>query len=183
MSVYKKDAELGISDQLGTEHNDHGADGNRDPISGEAGAHPVGVAVGTVLGGATAGAAAGAVAGPAGMVAGAVVGGVAGGLAGKSFAEELNPSELSAYWEREYPQSVYFDPEVNYSDFDAAYLYGYQARSRFARAPWEDIEAELAISWDAYRTDRSKLPWSAAWKAIKDGYERDYSASCGSQCE
>ena len=64
-----------------------GTDANRDPISGEPGAHPVGTGVGAAAGGAAAGAAGGLVGGPIGAAAGAVVGGVVGGLAGKSIAE------------------------------------------------------------------------------------------------
>ena len=59
-------------------------DANPDPITGEKGAHPIGVGIGTAAGGAAAGAAAGMAAGPVGAVAGAVVGGIAGGLAGKT---------------------------------------------------------------------------------------------------
>jgi uncharacterized protein (TIGR02271 family) len=65
---------------------------NRDPITGEAGAHPVGTGVGAAAGGMAAGAAAGTVAGPVGTVLGAAVGAVAGGLAGKGVAEKVDPT-------------------------------------------------------------------------------------------
>ena len=61
-------------------------DANRDPITNEPGAHPVGTGVGAALGGAAAGAAAGAFGGPVGAVVGGVAGAVAGGLAGKAAA-------------------------------------------------------------------------------------------------
>lgn len=65
---------------------------NKDPISDEAGAHPVGTGIGAGSG-ALAGAAIGAaVAGPVGVIAGAVAGGVAGGLAGKEVGEAMNPT-------------------------------------------------------------------------------------------
>jgi uncharacterized protein (TIGR02271 family) len=75
-------------------------DANRDPISGEAGSHPVGTGIGAVAGGAggaAAGAAAGAAmgtagAGPIGTGIGAAVGAVVGGLAGHGAAEGLNPT-------------------------------------------------------------------------------------------
>src|SRR4051794_32509382 len=57
---------------------DTGRDSNQDPITGEPGAHPVGVGVGTAAGGAAAGALGGAAAGPVGAVVGAVAGGLAG---------------------------------------------------------------------------------------------------------
>jgi demethoxyubiquinone hydroxylase (CLK1/Coq7/Cat5 family) len=82
------------------------ADPNRDPLSGEPGAHPVGTAVGAAVGGGAAGVALGggaaalaatgatigAAAGPIGAVAGAVAGGIAGGLIGKKVAESVHPT-------------------------------------------------------------------------------------------
>ncbi len=65
---------------------------NRDPLSGEAGAHPIGTGVGAAAGGIAAGAAVGSVAGPVGTVVGAAVGAVAGGLAGKGVAETVDPT-------------------------------------------------------------------------------------------
>ncbi|MDQ6627799.1 MAG: YsnF/AvaK domain-containing protein, partial [Pseudomonadota bacterium] len=65
---------------------------NRDSLSGELGAHPVGTGVGAAAGGIAAGAAAGSVAGPVGTAVGAAVGAVAGGLAGKGVAEEVDPT-------------------------------------------------------------------------------------------
>ena len=56
-----------------------------DPITGEAGAHPVGVGVGAV-GAGIAGAAIGAIAGPLGALVGAAIGVVAGGIAGHEIA-------------------------------------------------------------------------------------------------
>ena len=56
-----------------------------DPITGEAGAHPVGVGVGAV-GAGLAGAAIGAIAGPLGALVGAAIGVVAGGIAGHEIA-------------------------------------------------------------------------------------------------
>ena len=63
---------------------------NRDPITKEAGAHPVEVGVGTALVGSAAGLAAGSLAGPVGAVVGAVVGGVAGGYGGKALGEAID---------------------------------------------------------------------------------------------
>jgi len=66
---------------------------NLDPITGAAGAHPVGVGLGAAVGGIAAGAAAGTVAaGPLGTVIGAAVGAIAGGLGGKAVAEHFDPT-------------------------------------------------------------------------------------------
>ena len=80
-------------------------DSNPDPITGEKGAHPVGVAAGGA-GGAAAGAAIGAaVGGPVGAVVGGAVGAVAGGLAGKGAAEVVNPTVEEEYWKKRIPKS------------------------------------------------------------------------------
>src|SRR5690606_6067987 len=55
-------------------------DANRDPLTNEPGAHPVGTGVGAAMGGAAAGAAAGAFGGPVGAAVGGVAGAVVGGL-------------------------------------------------------------------------------------------------------
>ena len=59
--------------------------GSPDPITGEPGAHPLGVGAGALAAGA-AGAAIGAVLGPIGVLVGATVGAVVGGLAGHEAA-------------------------------------------------------------------------------------------------
>ncbi len=65
---------------------------NRDPLTGEQGAHPIGTGLGAAAGGVAAGAAVGTVAGPIGTVVGAAVGAVTGGLAGKGAAEAVDPT-------------------------------------------------------------------------------------------
>ena len=69
------------------------ASAHPDPITGEPGAHPVGVGVGA-LGAGVAGAAIGSIGGPVGILIGAAIGAVAGGLAGKEVAStEEKPLE------------------------------------------------------------------------------------------
>src|SRR3954468_14331864 len=79
---------------------------NRDPITGEPGAHPIGTGVGAAAGGAT-GAAIGAVGGPAGAAVGLVAGAVVGGLAGKAGGESVNPTVEDAYWRETHPLQPY----------------------------------------------------------------------------
>jgi uncharacterized protein (TIGR02271 family) len=67
-------------------------DANRDPITCEPGAHPVGTGIGAAAGGAAAGAAVGTVAGPVGTGLGAAAGAIIGGLAGKAGGEAANPT-------------------------------------------------------------------------------------------
>ena len=82
---------------------------NRDPITDEPGAHPVGTGVGAA-GGAMAGAAAGTVGGPVGTLVGGVIGAVVGGLAGKAAAEAVNPTAEEAHWRENYNRESYYEP-------------------------------------------------------------------------
>src|SRR4051794_39583484 len=102
-----------------------GGSANRDPISGEPGAHPVGTGIGAAAAGAAAGAAGGAVGGPVGAVAGAVVGAVAGGLAGKGVAESIDPTVEDAYWRENYASRPYHDASTSYDEYAPAYRYGW----------------------------------------------------------
>src|SRR5436305_8796653 len=118
-------------------------DVNRDPITGEPGAHPVGTGVGAA-GGAVTGAAIGAaVGGPVGAVVGAAVGGVAGGLAGKGVAEAVVSASQTGY---------------SHEDYRPAYWYGWEAAQEHSGRNWVDIAGNLERGWDQAR-EGSKLSW------------------------
>ena len=146
-------------------------DANRDPLTGEPGAHPVGVGIGTAAGGAAAGAAAGAVAGPVGAVAGAVVGGIVGGLAGKAAGEALDPTREDAYWKDNYKNESYYDSNLNYDDYSPAYRTGYIGRSRFGDKDFDDVEADLRADYERNKGS-SKLAWDRAKQASRAAWNR-----------
>ncbi len=73
-----------------------------DPITGEPGAHPVGVGVGALSAGA-AGAAIGMIGGPIGMLVGATIGAIAGGLAGHEVASAPVDPETPVSLEKPLP--------------------------------------------------------------------------------
>ncbi|MBL8797282.1 MAG: hypothetical protein JNM56_25490, partial [Planctomycetia bacterium] len=104
-------------------------DRNPDPLTGEPGAHPVGVGLGTTAG-AAAGAAIGSVAGPAGTVVGAIAGGVAGGLTGKGMAEAFDPTIEENYWRMHYQERPYVPPGASFDDYAPAYRYGWESKAR-----------------------------------------------------
>src|SRR6185312_682607 len=94
---------------------------NRDPITGEPGAHPVGTGVGAAAGGMAAGAAVGTAAGPVGTAVGAAAGAIAGGLAGKAVAEHYDPTAEDAYWRQNFEREPYFQKGMTYEDYGPAY--------------------------------------------------------------
>jgi uncharacterized protein (TIGR02284 family) len=150
---------------------------NRDPITEEPGAHPIGTAVGAT-GGAVAGAAAGSIAGPVGAAVGGVVGAVVGGLAGKAAGEAVNPTAEEAFWRENYNREPYYEQGRSYDDYAPAYRLGLSGRQRY-EDPWTSVEPRLASEWDNSR-DTSTLEWDrarpasqAAWTRADDQY-RDF---------
>ena len=150
--------------------NANDKDRNPDPITGEPGAHPVGVGLGTA-GGASAGAAIGATAGPVGAVVGAVVGGVAGGLGGKAVAESVDPTAENAYWEQNYRDRDYVDRSSTYEDYGPAYRYGWESRTRHPDRNFDDVETNLASGWEKAKA-KSRLNWEKAKQASRDAWNR-----------
>ena len=144
---------------------------NRDPLTGEKGAHPVGSALGAAVAGAAAGMAGGAMGGPIGAVAGAVIGGVAGGLAGKGIAESIDPTTETEHWRIHFASRPYVDAGTSFDHYEPAYRYGWEARSRYADNDFDDVESDLRSEWGMYRGE-SKLDWDKARPATRDAWDR-----------
>jgi uncharacterized protein YcfJ len=147
-------------------------DANRDPITGAPGAHPVGTGVGAAAGGMAAGAAAGTVAaGPVGTLVGAAVGAVAGGLAGKAVAEHFDPTMEDTYWRENFQSQPYYQKGMTYEDYEPAYRLGYESRSRYAGANFDEIDSDLMRDYDS-RKGKSKLSWEHAKHAARAAWDR-----------
>ena len=142
---------------------------NRDPITDEPGAHPVGTGIGAT-GGAVAGAAAGAIGGPVGVAIGGVVGAVVGGLAGKAAAEAVNPTAEEAYWRENYTRESYYDKSRSFDDYAPAYRLGLTGRTRY-EDDWSAVEPRLASEWDTARAG-SSLSWPEALPASRAAWDR-----------
>lgn len=145
-------------------------DANRDPITKEPGAHPVGVGAGGA-GGAAAGAAiGGAVAGPPGALVGGAVGAVAGGLAGKGAAEAVNPTMEDTYWRDNYKTRPYVKGET-YDRWKPAYQHGWESYGRYRGKKFEDVEPNLRTDWEK-RNESRELGWDRAKDATRDAWHR-----------
>lgn len=142
---------------------------NRDPITDEPGAHPIGTGVGAA-GGAVAGAAAGSIAGPVGAAVGGVVGAVVGGLAGKAAGEAVNPTAEEAFWRENYSKEPYYEAGRSFDDYGPAYRLGLTGRERY-EDPWTHVEPKLASEWDTSRGS-SSLEWDRARHASQAAYTR-----------
>ena len=143
---------------------------NRDPLSNEPGAHPVGTGVGAVLGGGAAGAAAGALGGPIGAAVGGLAGAVAGGLAGKATAEMVNPTAEDAYWRDAYREQPYYETGRTYDQYHPAYALGWSAVDTYT-GRFEEFEPQLQDRWNTER-GASTLDWNAARTPVYAAWER-----------
>ena len=144
-------------------------DMNRDPITDEPGAHPVGTGIGAT-GGAVAGATVGAIGGPIGVAVGGVVGAVVGGLAGKAAGEAVNPTAEEAYWKDNYSREPYYEKGRAFDEYAPAYRLGVAGRSRYTET-WDAAEPRLASEWEASRAG-SSLAWPQAKHASRAAWNR-----------
>jgi len=150
-------------------------DANRDPLSGEPGAHPVGTGIGAAGAGAMGAAIGGVVGGPIGAVVGSVIGSVAGGLMGKGAAEAVNPTEEDTYWQNNYASRPYVEPDTGYDAYQPAYNTGYEGFNRYAETEktYDEIEPELQNHYEQNYAS-SGVPWEKAKHAARDAYIKLY---------
>ena len=148
-------------------------DSNPDPITGEKGSHPFGVAGGGAGGAAAGGAIGGAIGGPIGAVVGAAAGAIAGGLAGKGIAEAVNPTVEEEYWRSEYQKRPYYKTGTDYDTYQPYYKYGYEAATRpeYRGRKFEDVERQLETEWPSYK-GRATGEFGEFKGATRDAYER-----------
>lgn len=146
-------------------------DANRDPISGEPGAHPVGTGVGAAGAGAVGAAVGGAIGGPVGAAIGIAVGAVAGGLAGKSVAESIDPTREYDYWRDNYVSEPYIQPNSSYDDYAPAYRTGYEGYGRYYGRTYNDVETELQRDYETNRGN-SNLGWEKAKHATRAAWDK-----------
>lgn len=148
------------------------AEANRDPLSGEPGAHPVGTGIGAASVGTAATVIGGVVGGPVGAVIGAVVGSVAGGLAGKGAAENVNPTVEDEHWRANYSQRPYVEEGRQYEDYQPAFRTGYEGYVRYARNGQSYDEAEPELQKDYETQSTSDIQWIDARQATRDAWNR-----------
>jgi hypothetical protein len=144
---------------------------NRDPITGEPGAHPLGTGLGAAAGAAAGATVGAAIGGPVGAVLGGAIGAVGGGAGGHVAAEAVNPTAEDEYWRSNWSSRPYTDRSRGYEQYQPAYRLGWESRARFRDRRWEDVEPELASEWNRRRAgDRAALKWDEARLAARDAW-------------
>lgn len=145
---------------------------NRDPISKEPGSHPVGTGIGSAGGAATGVAVGAVVAGPIGAVVGGALGAVVGGAVGHAAGEVVNPTVEREYWSKNFRTRPYYATGKEYSEYEPAYRYGWEAAGRkdYAGKKFDEIESDLERNWNV--NPGATDPWTDAREATHDAWLR-----------
>jgi hypothetical protein len=144
---------------------------NRDPITKQPGAHPIGTSLGAAGAGVVGAAIGASIAGPIGAAIGAAAGAIAGGLGGSNAAETINPTTENSYWEENYSSRPYVREDAAFDDYRPAYQLGWESRKRLAGRRFEEVESDLGRDWDKFKGE-SRLKWDEAKHATRDAWER-----------
>jgi hypothetical protein len=159
-------SEVGIRKVVANE-----ADLNRDSLSGETGAHPIGTGAGSASGG-VAGAMVGlGIGGPVGGLIGAAVGAVAGGLMGSSTAELVNPTAEETFWRETFVREPYYVEGTAYEYYAPGFRAGWEGRVRHDGRTFEEAEAELKVAYSITRTELQP-EWQAVRPAARAAWDR-----------
>jgi hypothetical protein len=90
---------------------------------------------------------------------------------GTGVAEAVNPPVEEAYWREHYSTRPYVAADLDYTFYQPAYRYGWEARGRYDGRTWDEVEDELAAGWYVVR-GTSVLEWDDAKPAARDAWDR-----------
>jgi len=174
-------ADLDKNRDLNQGNEAHEPDANRDPLSGQPGAHPVGTGIGAAGIGTVGAVVGGVIGGPVGAVIGSAVGAVAGGLVGKSAAEAVDPTVEDEYWRNNYASRPYVEPGRTYDDYQSAYRTGYEGYGRHAETgrKFNEVEPHLRSDYET-RHGGTGLAWDKAKHAARDAWDKVENTVTGS---
>jgi hypothetical protein len=146
---------------------------NRDPLTKEAGSHPLGTGVGSAGGAATGVAVGAALGGPVGAIVGGAIGAVAGGAAGHAAGEAVNPTVEGAYWSENYKTRPYYRNGQSYVDYEPGYRYGWEsgARLEYRGRKFGEVEGELEKGWEGAKGSTART-WAQTRDITRDAWDR-----------
>jgi hypothetical protein len=153
---------------------------NPDPITDQAGAHPIEAGIGAALVGAASCVAAGTVGGPVAAAVGAAAGSVVGGYAGKGIGELTDPTTEDNWLRDHFRSRPYVEESDTFEDFRPAFRYGALVELKYGDAGIDLTDPQLQGDWEASKD--SNIPWTKAKAAIQDAYDRTVQLRKARQC-
>ena len=130
---------------------------NDGKVTSSVSSHPIGTTLGViggiaagVSGAVVAGAAVGSAVGPVGAVVGAVIGGGIGARVGHEIAAEIDPKAEDLFWRNNFKTRPYTKNEIDFDNYQPAYLYGVDSYLRYPDSTFDEIEPKLKDDWYNY---------------------------------
>jgi hypothetical protein len=81
-------------------------------------------------------------------------------------------NDEDSYWRQNFRSRPYASSGTNdYSFYEPAYRYGYEAANRYSGRNWSDVEAELGRGWSTYQ-HRGSSTWEQMKDAARDAWDR-----------
>ena len=84
--------------------------------------------------------------------------------------DRLGWEDEDKYWRTNYRSRPYAGSN-DYDYYQPGYRYGYEAANRYSNREWNDVEPELARSWDTFE-HRGKSTWEQMKSAVRDAWDR-----------
>ncbi len=85
--------------------------------------------------------------------------------------QTFDPIAEEAYWRENYPSRPYYDKDVPFDHYAAAYRYGWESRPRHADFSFHDVEPQLRLEWERSPHSR-QMEWNRARLAVLDAWAR-----------
>ena len=90
-------------------------------------------------------------------------------------ADAINRSgwnDEDSYWRTTYSTRPYASSAGrDYSYYQPAYRYGYEAANRYQNRSWNEVEADLVKGWSTYEY-RGNSTWEQIKDAVRDAWDR-----------
>ncbi len=83
----------------------------------------------------------------------------------------MNWDSEDNYWRSNYRSRPYYNNNIDYTNVQPAYRYGFESYTRFSGRPYNEVESDLKSGWDKARGNTG-MYWSDVSGAVKDSYER-----------
>ncbi len=74
------------------------------------------------------------------------------------------------YWRDNFARRPYAGA-ADYSTWQPAYRYGYEASQRHRGRTWNEVEQDLSSGWNSYE-HRGRSTWDQVKHAVRDAWER-----------
>lgn len=83
---------------------------------------------------------------------------------------DIKQNDYDTHFRNNYETSSYYNKDRNWDDYGPAYNYAYTSRTgEYASRKFDEVESDLERGWDKTKAN-SRLAWSEAKDAVKDGW-------------